>query len=45
MISFLSKLCQALEDQKTLHSHGQVVFSYSPSKATGESGKYSPEPF
>jgi len=45
MVCFLSELCQALEDQKTLHSQGQVVFSYFPSKTTGKSGKYSSEPF
>lgn len=45
MVSFLSGLCQALEDQKILHSHGQVVLSYSPHKTTRKSGKYSPEPF
>ncbi len=28
MVSFLSELCQALEDQKILHSQGQVVFIY-----------------
>lgn len=44
MVSFLSKLCQALEDQKILHSHGQVVFSYSHLRIT-QGGTYSHEPF
>ncbi len=45
MISFLSELCRALEDQKTLHSQGQIVFSYFPLKITDKRGLNSPKPF
>jgi len=44
MVSFLSKLCQAIEDQKIFHSHGQVVFSFSHLKTT-RGGTYSIEQF
>lgn len=44
VISFLSKLCQALEDQRLFHSHSLVVFSFSEMR-TSKGGRYSPKPF
>ncbi|MFX1366961.1 MAG: DUF6602 domain-containing protein [Promethearchaeota archaeon] len=44
IISFLQKLCQALEDQRLFHSHSLVIFSLSDMKRSG-GGRYSPNPF
>ena len=44
VISFLSKLCQALEDQRLFHSHSLVVFSFSDMRIS-KGGRYSPKPF
>ena len=44
IISFLSKLCQSLEDQRLFHSHSLVVFSI-PNMKTSKGGMSSAEPF
>lgn len=44
VISFLSKLCQALEDQRLFYSHSLVVFSFSDTR-TSKGGRCSSKPF
>ena len=44
IISFLSKLCQTLEDQRLFQSHSLVVFSF-PNMRTSRGGHCSAEPF
>ncbi|KKM88275.1 hypothetical protein LCGC14_1260390 [marine sediment metagenome] len=44
IISFLNKLCQALEDQRLLHSHSLVVFSF-PDMKISSGGRTSQHPF
>ncbi len=44
IISFLLKLCQALEDQRLFHSHGLVAFSFS-NMSSSRGGLRSSDPF